>query len=1097
MTRKPSFIIISLVLTLCSVMAIAQPGYFRSADLHDDTMVFTAEGDLWLADMNSGQAQRLTTHPAEEKHAAISPDGNWIAFSANYEGATEAYLIPRNGGVAKRLTYENSSAVVQGWTGDGKILFSSNSRKGIPGSWGLVTIDPNSMETEQLPLADAVEGAIDAKGEYVYFVRFGMQISTDNVRSYHGGAQGKLWRYRLGSTQEATQLVIDHPGSIREPMVADGQLYFISDASGTDNIWTISGEGDNAKQVTEFKAWEVRTAKSSGSQIVFQHGPDIKILNLTDDSIQTAKINLVSDFPHLREHWENKPLKFLTSANMAAKTDQVVLTARGRVAIAGNKQLRLVEINTGAESRTRAATLSDDGKWVYAINDSSGEHEIWRYAVDGSDDAKQLTDDGEVFRWGIYPSPDGQWLAHDDKAGRLFLLNLVTGKNKIIVDDNIGIWGNFRDVVWSPDSQYLAITRNHVEDLRSRIQLYAIDNGKTEVLTSDKYESYSPAFSVDGDWLYFLSDRNFKASPGNPWGDRNTGSNFDQRTEVYAYALNDKARFPFQAAHELTSDKTNKPDDKKDKDDKPKVKQINVQWTGLKDRLWQVPVPAGNYFKMLTNEKFIYLADVVTGPESKPEIKSLKLEFEAKPKKFTDKVEDFQLSQDGKKMMVRKEGGDNANIFIVPAAETFPKEAKDAKLVTQTWQMLLNPKHEWSQIFYDTWLMHRDSLFDTNMRGLDWPEVRQKYSVLLDRVTDRYELNDVLGQMTGELNALHSQVRGGDVAQDTDSPKAATLGAHLAQDKAGVMIKHIYRYDPELPGMGSPLALASVDARDGDFIVKINGTATPTLEAIGRQLRNQAGKQVLLELKRGKQNHQAMVTPVTTRDDNRLRYQNWVDGKKSYVKQNNDDIGYFHLYAMGGGDFANFAREFYAVYDKPGLIIDVRRNRGGNVDSLMLEKLLRRNWMYWQAPRGQANGNMQQSFAGHLVVLADQFTYSDGETFTAGVKAMGLGTVIGKQTAGAGVWLSGRNRVTDNGISRVAEYPVFDVDGNWVVEGHGVTPDIEVSNLPHATFMGEDAQLDAAMKHLEQKMRDEPVKPFKAKEFPQLGQPAMDINEID
>ncbi len=1102
MTPKLNSILIVLFLTLFNVGLMAEPGYYRSPAIYNDTVVFTAEGDLWLGNIQTGDTSRLTTHPAEEKEAAISPDGQHVAFSANYEGAIEVYVIPVKGGVAKRLSFENSRVSVQGWTPSGEVMYSTNSRLGTPGSWSLITVDIESLKSQQLPLTDAIEGSIDPKGEYVYFVRFGMQVSADNVKVYRGGAQGKLWRYRLGSDQEATQLLVGHSGSIREPMVDDNSLYFISDASGTDNIWSLPLDAGllagTAEQVTEFNTWEVRTAKSaintSIPQMVFQHGPDIKLLNLTDQSVQKLEMSLVTDFPHLREHWENKPLKFLTHASIAPQSNQVVLTARGKVAVAGGAEARLVEVETGDESRTRKALLSHDGQWIYAINDSSGEHEIWRYAADGSDQAKQLTVDGDVFRWGLYLSPDGKWLAHDDKVGRLFLLNLSTGKNKKILDDNIGI-NAYRDVVWSHDSRYLAITRNHVNDLRSRIQLYDVGGGQTQVLTSDKYESYSPAFSVDGAWLYFLSDRNFNASPGNPWGDRNTGSQFDRRAEIYAYALNEKSRFPFQESHELVKKSSN--DEKQSKDQKKPVKQAKVQWQGLKERLWQVPVAAGNYSKMLINEQFIYLSDLVREPESKPEILSLKMEYQAKPKKFTDNIADFQLSSDGKTMMVRKAGGDNAHIFLVPATEAFPKEAKESQLVTNTWQMLLNPKQEWQQIFFDTWLMHRDSLFDVNMRGLDWQAVHNKYKVLLNRITDRYELNDVLSQMTGELNALHSQVRGGDVAIDPDSPKAASLGAVLEQSKNGVVIKQIYQHDKELPAQGSPLALASVNARDGDVILKVNGVVTPTLASLGRQLRNQVGKQVLLELKRAGNIHQTIVKPVTTQDDYRLRYQHWVDSRRTRVNKSIPDIGYLHIHAMGGLDFADFTREFYAVYDKPGLIIDVRRNRGGNIDSMILEKLLRRNWMYWQATRGPANANMQQTFGGHLVVLADQFTYSDGETFTAGIKAMDLGTVIGKQTAGAGVWLSGRNRVSDNGISRVAEYPVFDVDGNWVVEGHGVTPDVEVSNLPHATFKGADAQLDAALNYLQQKLRDEPVKPFKAKSFPAVDQPAKDVNKIE
>jgi tricorn protease len=1089
---KRCLILCVLLWSLFSITALAKPGYFRSPDIQDDTLVFTAEGDLWLADVKTGQTQRLTTQPAEEKKAAISPDGQWIAFSADYEGATEAYVIPRAGGVAKRLSYEQSAAMVQGWTPEGHVIYSSNSRPGVPGGWGwsLVTINPETLESQQMPLADAIEGVVDSQGEYVYFVQFGLQVSTDNVKVYRGGAQGKLWRFRLDSQQEAEPLATNHKGSIRQPMVSQDLIYFISDASGTDNIWSIPVAGGEARQVTEFNDWEVRSAKLDGHRIVFQQGADIKLLDLTDDSIQNFDLDLVSDFPHLREHWENKPLKYLTSAHLAGQTEQVVLTARGQVAVAGGKQWRLAEINTGQDTRTREALLSHDGQWIYAINDGAGEHEIWRYAADGSDQAKQLTDDGEVFRWGLHLSPDGQWLAHDDKAGRLFLMDLTSGKNRLLLDDNIGL-NAYRDVVWSHDSQVLAITRNHVNDERSRIQLYDINSDQTKVLTSDKYDSYSPAFSVDGDWLYFLSDRHFNASPGHPWGDRNTGNQFDRRTEVYAYALNNKARFPFQAVNELISPEPDEKNKQKSKD-----KKVNIQWQGLTERLWQVPVSAGNYSQLLVNDQFMYLKDMALGPESKPDIKSLKLEFEAQPKPFTDQVEDFQLSADGQKMMVRKAGNDNANIFIIPAGEAFPKDdtvVKSAQVMTEGWQLLLNPQKEWQQIFHDTWLMHRDSLFDGNMRGLDWSAVQQKYQPLLARITDRYELNDVLGQMTGELNALHSQVRGGDMPEDKESPQAATLGAHLVQEKNGVLIKEIYRHDPELPSQGSPLALAGVDARNGDVIMRINGADTPTLAAVGRELRNQAGKQVLLTLKRGKNTHKTMVKPVSAQDDNRLRYQHWVAEKRSEVAEQTTDIGYLHLYAMGSRDFANFTREFYAVYDKPALIIDVRRNRGGNVDSLILEKLLRRNWMYWQPTRGEAYANMPQSFGGHLVVLADQFTYSDGETFTAGVKALDLGTVIGKQTAGAGVWLSGRNRVSDNGIARVAEYPVFDVAGNWVVEGHGVTPDIEVDNLPHATYMGDDAQLNAAIKLLRQILKEEPTKPFKAQDFPPVDQPAMDV----
>jgi tricorn protease len=365
------------------------------------------------------------------------------------------------------------------------------------------------------------------------------------------------------------------------------------------------------------------------------------------------------------------------------------------------------------------------------------------------------------------------------------------------------------------------------------------------------------------------------------------------------------------------------------------------------------------------------------------------------------------------------------------------------------------------------------------MRGVDWQATKAKYQPLLARVTDRHELADIFTQMMGELDALHSQVRGGDFATDPQAPEPAALGARLTQTKDGVVISHIYRNDPELPQQASPLAQPGVDVTDGDIITHFNGRKIANLADITALLRNQADKQVLLQIQRGKQSHKIVVKPVSLNDDNQLRYLDWVYHNAAKVSDaSQGKIGYLHLYAMGAEDINNFAREFYANYDKQGLIIDVRRNRGGNIDSWIIEKLLRKAWAFWQPTHGTPNANMQQTFRGHLVVLTDQLTYSDGETFSAGIKALGIAPLIGKRTAGAGVWLSGRNRLTDGGMARVAEYPQYAMDGRWIVEGRGVSPDIEVDNLPFATFQGQDAQLQKALVYLQDKLKSDPVPPL-------------------
>ncbi len=1082
---------LSLALLLGLIgQADAASGYFRSPAIHNDKLVFTAEGDLWVRTQGESQAKRLTTHLAEETQATISPDGKWIAYAANYEGRTEAYVIPIDGGIAKRVSFENASVRVQGWTPNGDILYSTNNRVGPTGNWTLKRVNPNSLESSYIPLADAVEGAVDAKGEYVYFTQFGLQVSTDNAKVYRGGAKGELWRFKLDAKKEAQKLTAGHKGSARQPMPFGDKLYFISDQNGSDNIWSMNLDGSGAKAITNYQAWSVRSAKLHQGKIAFQLGADIHVLNLANNSVEKQSIQLTSDFPNLRERWITKPLRFLNSANQAGDHKKVVITARGRVAIASTDQSRLIEVNTPKNSRTRAAILSHDGKWVYALNDASGETEIWQFAADGSNKSKQLTKDGYIFRWQLSLSPDGKYIAHDDQNGDLFLLNLKSGKNKKILSKGSGL-SPYSDLSWSSDSQLLAITQNNQNDERSRIVLMSIADSKKQILTSDKYNSYSPAFSPDGDWLYFLSDRHFNATPSSPWGDRNLGTTFDRRTEIFAYALNEKAEFPFQTPNELMEkEQSNKANDDEDSESKDEGKSP-LNWEGLTSRLWQVPVSSGNYANLKVNDKYLYVQDQISEPNSTPTIQSIKIEPSPKLETFTDKVAAYSLSDDGDQLFVLKQGNDNANMFIVDAAAKFPSKPKDAKVLADSWKLLLNPKQEWRQQFHDAWLMHRDSLFDRNMRGVNWQDARKKYAPLLDRLTDRYELNDIFAQMMGELNTLHSQVRGGDYPTDDTRPTPAFLGATLTQSSNHVEIENIYQYDAEVPAQASPLMKPGVDVKLGDKILSINGIKVNSIADVNRALLNQAGKQVLLELKRRSKTHKTIVVPSNS--DYRLRYNDWVTTNRKKVEKASSDIGYLHLHAMGASDIADFAREFYAAYKKDGLIIDVRRNRGGNIDSWVIEKLLRKAWMFWQAPVGAPSTNMQQTFRGHLVVLADQYTYSDGETFTAGIKALKLAPVIGKQTAGAGVWLRGLNRLTDGGMARVAEFPQFSIDGQWIVEGRGVSPDIEIDNYPYETFGGKDAQLEAAITYLKQKMQKTPIAPLKARTIPNDGSEAEDI----
>ncbi len=1081
---------LTLVLVFPATAAAANSGYFRQPAIHGETLVFVSEGDLWTASAQGGTARRLTTHASTETNPAISPDGRWLAFSASYEGPQEAYVMPLAGGQPRRLSFDGTSARVLGWTPDGKVIYSTLTDSGVTWSTVVASVDPRTLARNVFPLADANDAAIDPEGRWLYFTRFGLGVTGDNAVGYRGGALGQLWRFDLRGGSEAERIG-PRDANVRRPMWHGGRVAVIADIDGRDNLWSLAVDGSDPRALTRHDGFSVRSAQSDGERIAYQRGADIQVLG----NEQPLSLHPVSDLDQKRERWIDDPLRYLDGAAFAPSGDRIVVNARGRATLVGLGNLRRIDIAAPAGSRIVSPVISPDGKWVYALCDASGEQEIWRFPADGSNGATRLTSDGNARRWNLWLSPDGKQLAHDDKRGRLWLLDIASGRNRLI--DDGGQDGNegYDELAWSPDNRHLVFVRQTREVGRTRLALYTLADNQTTWLTSDRYATYSPTFDPQGRWLWFLSDRDFRLANGSPWGDRNTGPFFDKRTKVYALALQADGRFPFLPDDELS---LAKPDDKtdgeeknvndsKDKDAAPTPKSL-VR-AGLAERLYEVPLPAGNFRRLQASaDRLYYLEGSGFGPAA---LKYLPIgNKEEKPTQVDGSVADYALSADGKKLYLRQPGNgerDFGRFLIADAGTKLPDDRGPVTVKLDDWSLRIDPPTEWRQMFTDAWRMQRDHFFDDRLRGVDWPAAKARFEPLVDRVSDRDELADLLAQLMAELGALHSQVRGGDFREAQDGADGASLGARFEPVDDGLRISHILRGPPELPGERSPLQAPGVDVRVGDVVTAINGQPVASLHDLALALRNQAGKQVLLDLQRGAANQRAVVIAVDAAREDRLRYSDWVERSRDRVETAAEGgIGYLHLYAMGPNDIASFAREFYAQFDRDALIIDVRRNRGGNIDSWVIEKLLRRAWAFWKRPNGQPYTNMQQAFRGHLVVLTDALTYSDGETFAAGVKALELAPLIGTRTAGAGVWLSARNTLADRGITRVSEFPQFGIDGQWLIEAVGVTPDIEVDNLPHATFHGGDAQLDAAIGWLQRKLQSEPIPPLRAAPIPPL-----------
>ncbi len=1095
----------TILWSLAAALGAEPPaGYYRHPAIHGDVIVFTAEGDLWQVGARGGGARRLTSHPGQETDAAISPDGVTVAFSADYEGPTEVYVMTLSGGLPRRLTWEGERARVIGWTPGGEVIYATRHFSTLP-NVQLVRVDPGSGRRRLVPLAQASEGVYGAADtSTLFFTRERFQGSY--TKRYRGGTAQNLWRFADGG--DALSLTEDFPGTSREPMwwSGGGRLVFVSDRDGTMNLWSMTPDGGDLRQHTRHVAWDVKSPDLSQGRVVYQLGADLYLHDLAGGDGVKLEVTLASDFDQRRETWLDEPMEYLTAAHLSPDGEHLALTARGQVFVAPVKPGRLVEAGRPDGVRFRSARFLPGGanskaaSSLVVLSDESGEVELWHLDARGKTPREQLTGGGTELRFVTLPSPDGARVAYVEKDDELWILELETGRTILVAGSD---YFGFRGLAWSPDGRWLAFGRPAANRL-SQIMLYNVESATTTALTSDRFDSYSPAWGQDGEWIYFLSDRNLVSLTTHPWGSYHPGPLLDRTTRIYQVALRSGLRSPFEPPNELTAGTDEDDSDDRDADkgdtskpdkgsEKEPEKRVEIELDGLAERLHSVPVPAGNYTRLSAGRKALFWLSATTARDPDLKLKAIAINREQpKPVTVVSKLDDYELSGDGKKLMVRR----NDHLYVADAGPEKIADLDDHEVDLDDWTFPIDPREEWRQMFRDAWRLLRDYFYDPGMHGVDWPAMYEKYLPLVDRVTDRAELSDLFGELTGELSALHQFVRGGDLREGADQILPASLGAVLERDEAagGYRVTEIYPTDPDLPEERSPLERPGVDAGAGDVLLAINGVATLSVPEPGILLRDQAQKQVLIQIKGASgEVREAIVEPITPERAEELRYDAWEYQRRLMVEDAGDgDIGYVHLRAMGGSNYTEWARHYFPVFHRKGLIIDVRHNRGGNIDSWILGSLLRRPWMWWKGRTGLIYSNMQFAFGGHMVVLVDPFTASDGEAFAEGFRRLGLGKVIGERTWGGEIWLSSSNVLVDRGIATAAEFGVYGPEGEWLIEGRGVEPDIVVDNPPHATFKGEDAQLEAAVEYLLERIREDPPLIPEPPPYPDKSSPAED-----
>jgi len=1056
---------------MASLVHAQQKGYYRSPTIHGNTVIFTAEGDLWKYDLASGTNARLTTHQGVETNPVISPDGKQLVFTGQYEGVSELYLMDINGGVPRRLTYDFDGYYVHisGWTKDGKIIYRSSRNTLLPIPQ-LLRLDPVTLVSETIPLWEASDGCYDNEGN-LYFTRLPNQGSQ--TKRYKGGFIEQIWKFD-GKT-EARCLTADFEGTSRSAMIYNDRIYFLTDRDGTMNIWSMDKNGKDLKQHTFSKGWDLKGPSMDGEKIVYQKGADLWIYDCQANTEKILNINLLSDFDQRKPKWIKSPVGSITYSDISPNGNYAAIISRGRVFVSPSKSDRWVEVIRKSGIRFREVHFIND-KSLALLSDASGEFEVWKVNADGSDSARQVTKKTTTLIRSFAVSPDGKFVAYNDKNDVLRIAETSTGAIKYEYGKaSAGI----DELTWSPDSRFLNFTMG----LENQVTQICLVDARTMVmrpLTSTRLNSYSPAWSTDSNWIYFISERNLRTRVNSPWGSRQPEPYYTETANIYAIPLDTAAKFPFRQTDSWLTDSVFYPSPKTEKDAAGKKKapkgERGYDWNLLTRNLYQTPLKSANIVGLGTGDGCLYWLDRgADGSESGAKLFALKIKESKKyePVEVASDVAGFNLSANKKKILVSFTN----KVLAIADANGQKLELDKTKLELQNWNFLVDPLEDWKEMFADAWRMSRDYFYDRDLHKVDWVAMRKKYEPLVDRLTDRYELDDLLAEMVAEMSALHTFVGGGDKRRSPDYISTGFLGALLKKVPGGLRIDHIYRNDPDYPDFSSPLDRPDLRVKEGDVITGVNNVPLSGVRDIAELLANKVGVPVKLSLlDAANRSYEQVVKPFSAGNDYDLRYAEWELTRREKVdSMGSQDIGYVHLKAMGGGDMDDFVKQFYPVFNRKGLVIDVRHNNGGNIDSWVLEKLMRKAWMFWQGRAGGATWNMQYAFRGHMVILCDQMTASDGEAVTEGFRRLGLGKVIGMRTWGGEIWLTGSNRLVDNGVATAAEFGVFGPEGKWLIEGRGVEPDITVDNLPFETYKGKDAQLEYAIDFLKKKIAAEPL----------------------
>jgi tricorn protease len=1029
-----------LSLIFLSATAPSAEPFLRMPDTHGDKVVFACEGDIWLGDVNTGVTKRLTRHPGVEAYPKFSPDGKSIVFTGAYDGFAEVYSMPLEGGPPKRLTFRCQVADPMAWSADGsRIVFRSFS---YPKNYGLYAVPADGGPETKLPIEFAAHAAYDPKGDRIAFTRFN-RWSTAWFH-YVGGMSNQVWTGDLGTNKFAQITKLN--GTNEFPAWEGANVYFANELEGRFTVYGVPSSGGAPKKIAGPYDFEVREINAGPGAIVYEKGRGIEMVDLASGKVKPLSFRLDSDLMHTRPYPAPAD-KHAAFMSLTPTGKRVLVESRGQIVSlpAGDGEARLWKATAGA--RLRKPAMSPDGNSIAYISDEAGEQQILVAKTDGSG-PKQVTQGTKRQIVQLVWSPDSSRIAYCDSNWKVRVLELASGKD--IEVHHIGDSGwNGTALSFSPDSKYLAYACSEGITDFHQLAVRNLETGEEKRLGAGFTDDLAPHFSKDGRFLLFLSRRNFSASDDALLNQLNLAPMF----VPCMYLLQKDVENPLKLK--------DLEEGKKDEPAKPGAPKP-IEWDGIEDRLVVLPIAPGAYGQVGFSGSRVLLSG------------GGNITFYDLPSKQAGTVTtggSFELSFDGQKLRV----GDRV---IDASGKDVPATA--GKLNYGNLRLTIDPKAEWKQMFWDAWRLLRDYFYVANMHGLDWEMIGKKYSELLDGVRSRDELDHLIRWMQSELGSSHQYRQPGDDQSFARPDTSAFLGIDVAADpEAGrLKIAKIMRGDGVSPSERSPLLEAGFSVKEGDYLWSIAGQELTDKSNYLEYIAGRAGQTVSVTVAsnaNGSDKRSVLVKPISS--ELRMRMLDWVAANRRYVeKASGGKVGYLFLQAMGSNDVADFARQYFPQRNKHALIVDTRFNNGGYTQTIINNILERKlSGHFNQRSRPMPWTRQGDYFAGPMACLINEFAVSCGEEFPHRFKGLELGPLIGRRTYGGEVGSSPGWPLADGGVVSVPNYGMFTPDGQWVIEGPGVEPDIDVLSDPNAFAQGQDPQLDRAVQHLLDQIRKKPT----------------------